>query len=145
MSVAERVERHAARLVELLARQYTIAECAAALPLSERRVYAILADDPTIRQRAAALMAEQSPTETAVLRELMLTSRDERVRLQAAVALIRYSPDDAAASNGASGIVTLVIERYTDGRPNEVSIRDEDSACPEHEHVIDPVLAAEPG
>jgi len=69
-----------ARLVELLGRGYGVKRAATVLGRSERTLWAWLAADPTIRERAAKTQEDVDPQAVDVLREL-LSHTDPKIRL----------------------------------------------------------------
>jgi len=101
-----------ARLVELLGRGYGVKRAATVLGRSERTLWAWLAADPTIRERAAKTQEDVDPQAVDVLREL-LSHTDPKIRLQAATALLRAPAESAAPDD--DRVVTLVVHRTADG------------------------------
>lgn len=121
------------RLPELLARGYTVQRAAKVLGRSERTVWAWLADDPSLRERAADIQEDIDPQAVDVLREL-LSHPDPNIRIKAATVLLRAPTEGEGRQE--NQIVTLVVHRTADG---EDVITEQDNGTPE-DPVVEPVI-----
>jgi predicted transcriptional regulator len=111
--------KHRAALVRYMGNGMTQPEIARALGIGVRTIREHLAADPSIRVEAAERLEKKDPGAVETLRAL-LADPDPRIRLGAATALLR-APDPDADPAGQQ-IVTLRVDRYTDGRAEEVSV-----------------------
>lgn len=135
-----RIARENQRIVEYIARGMTIERVALAMRLTERTIYVRLAKYPELRERAATMMGDLNPDATAVLIEL-LSSADERIRLQAAIGLLRNQPEAEAA---AETTMTLIVRRDGTAEITDTEPEQDEGPLPEPPPYIfrDPVPAA---
>lgn len=96
----------------LLGRGYNHEQIATAVGISRRRVDQLLHEDGRILEEARRVQEQSEPLAVAKLRELMLTSKDERVQLQAAIGLLKQPTEVDAPKQT---ITTLHIHRTADG------------------------------
>jgi predicted transcriptional regulator len=134
--------KHRAALIRYMGAGMTQPEIARALGIGVRTIREHLAADPSIRAEAAERLAEKDPGAVEVLRSL-LADQDPKIRLGAAVALLR-APDPDADPAGTQ-IVTLRVERFTDGRPDEMSIVSDIDDGPRRGPVHDPFFSSPAG